>query len=117
MEGDGCVVNRHKTWTTLSFLIIQSGRKLQSQRLHRLLSIAEIQESYFTITESFVSLIGDINAVASRGSVRVGDHEIPVRICIRSDMKFFFSCSRSDIGFIKVSMPVLQGRSQKACWE
>ncbi|KAH6933577.1 hypothetical protein HPB50_016532 [Hyalomma asiaticum] len=88
VEGDGCVVNRHKTWTMLSFVIIQSGRNLQSHRLHRLLAIAEIPETYFSIRESFGRLIRDINAVASRGSVRVGDHEIPVRICIGSDMKF-----------------------------
>lgn len=105
VEGDGCVVNRHKTWTTLSFVIIQSGRNLQSHRLHCLLAVAEIQESYFSIRESFGRLIRDINAVAERGSVHVGDHEIPVRICIGSDMKFLLNVQGLMSAFSKFLCP------------
>ncbi|KAH9384437.1 hypothetical protein HPB48_026444 [Haemaphysalis longicornis] len=88
IEGDGCVVSRSTSWTTLSFVLIDKERSLQSHRLHRLLAVVEGSEKYFNIKESFRDLLDDINAVAERGSISVDNHDIKVSICLGSDLKF-----------------------------
>lgn len=88
IEGDGCVVSKQTNWTTLSFLLIDSGRRLQSHRLHRLLAVVEIPENYFQIREALKDLIEEVNSVANKGSVNVEGQDVPVIVCLGSDLKF-----------------------------
>lgn len=63
VEGDGCVVSRKSAWTTLPFVPIDSGRQLQSPRLHRLLAVVECSENYLHIKETLSDLHEEVNLI------------------------------------------------------
>lgn len=110
IEGDGCVVSMQTSWTTLSFVVIDSREKLRNQKLHRLLAVAEIKEYYFQIKESFEDSISEINAVAKADSIFVDKHDVPVSICLGSDLKFLLLVQGLQSASFKVSLPFLPCR-------
>ncbi|KAL1482502.1 hypothetical protein MTO96_033749 [Rhipicephalus appendiculatus] len=89
IEGDGCSVSRNVSWITILFVIIRQRREaLQDPNLHRVLLVAQTQESYFNIRESCGPVFGEINGVATRGGLDVDGKFFPLKICLGADLKF-----------------------------
>ncbi|KAL1482737.1 hypothetical protein MTO96_033587 [Rhipicephalus appendiculatus] len=115
IEGDGCVVSKQTSWTTLSFVVIDSRKKLQNHKLHRLLAVVEIKENYFQIRESFGDLISEINAVAKAGSISVEQQDVPVSICLGSDLKFLLLVQGLQSASSKYPCPFCRASPKQRC--
>lgn len=88
VEGDGCKISRRTSWTTLTFVLIRRGQRMQSHNMHRQLVLSEAPENYYALRTAFADVLKEVNQTAKQGYIKVDDINVDLTVCLGADLKF-----------------------------